>query len=529
MSLPRRRTALTASPWTLAFAATALLLAVLHLADLGGSPPGLYNDEASIGYNAWAIAHHGVDEHGARFPLFFEAFGEFKNPVYIYALAPFTWFLPLTSYVVRLPAALFGLAFCAAAAAMAWQLTRSRLATWLTLVTAGIEPWLVQDSRLGFEVISMVAMLMVALWCIARAQRDGAVSWFGWAGVALALSVLGYSTGRVFGVVLFAIVAVSFLVPGVQRIWTWLWMLPGLAVVYAALLLYNARTPGALTGRFDILSIAWDHPPFGTLLGRFFSNYLTYWGVPFLFTRGDPNLRHNPGLGGMLLVTTLPVIVLGAGVCIARIRRDAFCRILVLGAIAAPVPAAATAEGTPHSLRAALMLPFLIAFSVYGWHLLAGVLATRRVVALAVAAAVCVEAGAFFYDLYVQYPGRALAYFDAGQGDAIVRAAQLAGGHHVIYLSTSLDNAYIQALFRFRLDPNTYVRDGLEPLHMRVEDPSSIAADAQPGDYMVLMPNDELPAQARVVDIERATVDNGPAEVQQPDTRVETLAVVARR
>ena len=58
-----------------------------NLLALGATPPGLHVDEASVGYNAWTIAHHGVDEHGVHWPLFFEAFGEYKNPLYIYLLA----------------------------------------------------------------------------------------------------------------------------------------------------------------------------------------------------------------------------------------------------------------------------------------------------------------------------------------------------------------------------------------------------------------------------------------------------------
>jgi hypothetical protein len=528
VSLRARRDALLARPWTIAFAATALVLLVLRLVDLGGSPPGLYNDEASVGYNAWAIAHHGVDEHGAQMPLFFQAFGEYKNPVYIYTLAPFTWVLPLTPYVVRLPAALFGLAACAAAAALAWELTRSRRVTLLVLITAGVEPWLVQESRLGFEVIAMVSLLMIALWCLARAHRDDSAVWFAWAGVALALSVLAYSTGRVFGVLLIAVIAVSHLTPVVRRCIRWLWMLPSMVAVYIALLVYNANHPGALTARFDVITIAWDHPPLGTLIGRFLVNYVTYWGFPFLITHGDPNPRHNPGFGGMLLVVTVPAIVLGAAICVRRFRSDAFCRILVLGALAAPGPAAVTAETTPHSLRAALMLPFLLALSVYGWQALVQVLTTRRLVALALAAAVCVEAGGFFYDLYVQYPGRALAYFDAGEGDAVVAAARLAGPH-AVYLSGSLDLPYIQALFYLRPDPNQYALQGLDVLHMRVEDAASIAADAQPGDYMVLSPGDAVPSGAHLVLAEQQTVSTGPPEVGLPDTRVVQLAVVAQR
>ncbi|HZS15999.1 MAG TPA: glycosyltransferase family 39 protein [Candidatus Dormibacteraeota bacterium] len=515
-------------PWAVAFAAASLLLLLLHLLALDSSPPGLYNDEASIGYNAWAVAHYGVDEHGAHLPLFFEAFGEYKNPVYIYALAPFTWVLPLTPYVVRLPAALFGLATCAAVAMLAWQVTRSRLVAMLALLTAGFTPWLSQESRLGFEVISGVALIAMALWFLARAIERDSRRWSTWSGVMLALSVYGYTTERAFGAAMVAVLCVAFLLPGVPRLRQWLWAIPPLLVAYLVLLVYAVRTPGALTARYDVVGIGFDNPGLAVLVNRFVTNYLTYWGFPFLVTHGDPNIRHNTGFGGELLVVSLPAIVLGMAICVRRFKADPFCRVLVLGMLLAPVPAALTAESTPHSLRAALMLPFLLAFSVYGWQALAGLLSTRRAVALALAAAVCVEAGGYFYDLYVQYPGRALTAFDSGEGAAIQLAARMAGGHEVL-LSTSLDVPYIQALFSLRPDPNAFVREGMEVLHMRAEPADAVAQDARPGDLMVLAPSDSLPAGATVVDVERATVGTGTFQVYQPPAQTITLAVVARR
>lgn len=528
MTRSARARALLAQPWTLTFAAVSVLIVVLHLADLNGSPPGLYNDEASIGYNAWAVAHYGVDEHGAHLPLFFQAFGEYKNPVYIYLLAPFTLVFPLTAYVVRLPAALFGLLICAAAAMAAWHLTRSRRVTLLVLITAAIEPWTVQESRLGFEVISQVALLMVVIWFLVRADREDSPRWFGSCGVALALSVIAYSTGRLVGAMVMVIVAICYLTPARRRVRSWAWMLVPMIGVYVSLLVYNSRNPGALTARFGSISIGWDNPGFATLVGRFVANYVTYWGVPFLATHGDGNPRHNPGFGGMLLVSTLPAIILGAAICIRRFRDDTLCRILVLGALAAPLPAAITAEATPHSLRAASMLPFLLAFSIFGWQALVRALSARHVAALALAAAVAVESGAFFYDLYVEYPGRALGWFDAGQGDAIAAAARLAQGHEV-WLSDQLDAAYIQVLFALEPDPHAYVRDGLDAVHMRIASASAIAAGAQPGDIIVLMPTDPVPSGAQVVLREEQTVGTGPAMIYQPASRTVELAVVARR
>ena len=58
-----------------------------YLASIFTTRSAFFIDEASIAYNAFKIARTGADEYGARWPLYFRAFGEFKNPVYIYLLA----------------------------------------------------------------------------------------------------------------------------------------------------------------------------------------------------------------------------------------------------------------------------------------------------------------------------------------------------------------------------------------------------------------------------------------------------------
>ena len=55
--------------------------------------PGFFTDECSVSYNALTIARHGSDEWGIRFPLFFKAGGEYKNPVFIYLLAAVFWMI----------------------------------------------------------------------------------------------------------------------------------------------------------------------------------------------------------------------------------------------------------------------------------------------------------------------------------------------------------------------------------------------------------------------------------------------------
>ena len=43
--------------------------AALRFAALGSFPPGLNQDEASAGYEAWSILHHGIDRNGYRLPV----------------------------------------------------------------------------------------------------------------------------------------------------------------------------------------------------------------------------------------------------------------------------------------------------------------------------------------------------------------------------------------------------------------------------------------------------------------------------
>ena len=517
----RSRAWVAAHPWHATALAAMVALAALHLTALGTAPPGLYNDEASIGYNAWAIAHHGVDEHGFHLPLYFEAFGEWKNPVYVYLLAPFTWVLPLTPATERLPAALCGLALAAVCGMATLRLTGSRAAGLAALVTAGITPWAVVESRVGFEVITMVLALMVALWCLVEVlAHGGGQGWAAGLGIALAVSVFAYSTGRLLVVLLTILLAVVDRRRWLSRRGLWIVFVP-VAAAYLLLGVWSRLHPGALTSRFGGLSITADSPGALTTVWRFARNYADYVMPQFLFTHGDTNLRHNTGYGGMLLVATLPALVAGLAVCL-RNRRRPLERYLLGGLLLAPVPAALTAEGTPHGLRAAAMLPFLLLLIGVGWSQLIPLLASRRLLAVAAVALVAVETGQYLDDMLAHWPGRSLAWFDSGEEQGVAEAAQLAGGAEVL-VSDSLDAAGIQAAFALTPDPRRVVHvdtaDGASSVvrilpgdgqgGMQVSSADAMSG-APPGSMLVLAPGDTPPEGA--TEVREEAVDVAPGD-----------------
>lgn len=481
--------------WIGALAVCAALVVVRNLVDLSGSPPGLYVDEASIGYNAWTIAHYGVDEHGIHFPLFFEAFGEYKNPIYVYAVALLARFLPLTVAVERFPAAIFGLAVVGFLTAAAWRLTASRLITLGTLVLTALTPWLIIESRVGFETISMVALLAAALWCLSA--RTPTPRQFGIAGVFLAFAIYGYTTARLEVLLLAIAIGGAW---GLARTAGWWRSLVPIAAGYVVLGIYALLNPGALTGRFELISIWSDGAPLGVVINRFLVNYVTYFSPNFLFLQGDANPRQNTEIGGMLLWVMVPLLIAGILVCWER-RREPLVRFLIAAILLAPIAAALTNNGTPHALRSSVMLPFLIILAILGADRIRHALRDHPPLLGAVAGVLTVgllAQGAYYtVDLYGSYPNRAAPYFDTGELDNILTAAQDANGREV-YLSENLDQPYIEAFFALLPPPPSHpVTDdatpGLKVLGMDVVSPKSIEAHPSPGDILVLSTSDPTP------------------------------------
>lgn len=512
-----------AALWIAAFTVLGVAIAARNLTALSTTPPGLYVDEASIGYNAWAIANFGVDEHGHSLPLYFEAFGEYKNPVYVYALVPFARFLPLTATTERLPAALFGLIAVLFVTLAAWRLTRSRWIAIFTAATAALTPWLVQESRVGFEVISMVATLSVAIWCLADERRT-TPGRFALAGVMLALSIFAYSTGRIEAALFTGAFAFAYWRRGLRGWW--------LTVVvvgagYVILGVWWLLHPGALTAEFGLRSIAADGAPLPTLFGRFVSNYASYFSVDFLFIHGDANPRHNTGYAGMLLAVMLPLLLLGLVGCWRR-RHEALPKFLILSLLVGPASAAVVDNGgLPHALRSACMLPFWFLLFVFGVDTARRLVRPYRAVAVLAAAAMVAQGALYMVDMYTAYPVRAAPVFDDGLVQAVSTAWHDAAGRHV-FISATFEGeaAYIDADFALLPAPPPTYSPGnpqMTLLGCSVVDAVQISSAAMGGDVAVLAPQDPVPAGAVHV-----VTEYGPTDPLGGGAPAQPMAVVYR-
>lgn len=439
-----------AHAWYFAVAIVVVCAIAAHVYRIGDLPMGFYPDESSIGWNAWSIATTGHDEHGEAWPLYFRAFGEYKNPVYIYFLALVYQLFGFSEWATRLASALCWLAGSAVLAALAWRIFEERSVRLYVLVCLAFTPWLFALSRISFEVISVYPLIALHLYAIWRAWEKPSIGWAIASGCAIGLAAYAYSTLRLLA----PLYVVAVLLSGFdRRRWREQLAFAGAAAVTALpLAVYLLSHAANLAARFDILTYL--HDPALTVTDKallFVGRYFEYFAPSFLALHGDPNLRHHTGFGGEILFATAFLLVAGIVSAFAsrEVRSDRFVRLLAADLLLSPIAAALTLDHG-HSLRAFPLVVFAIMLSAYGLRWIA--LRFGTIAASALSAAAALQAVLYLHDYFVAYPAvSARAFENYGFKEALARAASIAEERVVV---DGADNQpYISALFFGALMP----------------------------------------------------------------------------
>lgn len=337
-----------------------ILAAALYTAGVVKNPPGFYIDESSISYNAYTISQTGRDEHGTAWPLFFRAFGDYKNPVYVYLLAGLFKLTGPSILVGRLFSAAAGLAGALLLGLLAAHITRRRAVGVLTSINALLTPWLFETSRVVMEVALFPLVLALFLFCLYRASLKKMWSMLDVVSLACALALLTYtySIGRLLAPLL-AIGLVLFMTRErwVNVVQTW-----GLyALTLIPLIVFHLRHPGALAARFNIITYLTPDETYGEAAQDFIKHFLGNLNPWRMLAAGDPNpdqIVHIYGTGHLLLTTALCAIF-GGWLVLRRERGSAWWRFIFYGLIVSVIPASLTNDYF-HMLRLIAVPVFLL-------------------------------------------------------------------------------------------------------------------------------------------------------------------------
>lgn len=450
-----------------------LIAFVLRFWDLGKTPPSLYWDEVSQGYNAYSVLKTGFDEHHEFFPLArFQAFGDYKAPVYIYLdVIPIAVF-GTTEFAVRFPSAFFGTLTVLISYLLARELffnsdKRSAIAFISSLFLA-LSPWHIQLSRVAYEanVATFFTVLGVLFFFVGK-RRNGYL--YIPSSLSFVLAFYSFNAHRVF-VPLLVLLLFALYYKSILKNIKGTVISVSLAIILLIPFLVYLRSPESRL-RFQEVNIFSDvsvikesnrliqeddssffskiiHNRRVLFALSYTNHYFDFFNPSYLFFTGDVNPRFSTKENGELYLYMLPLIIIGMyGV----IKSKGNNKYLLLGwFVLAPI-AAATARETPHALRSETFIPTYEMFAGLGFlKMLEKLQKIKKLYPFAIGAIVIIMVyylADFLHAYYVHMPQKYSQDWQYGYKQAVREVESLKNQYEKIIFSPVYGRAYIYALW----------------------------------------------------------------------------------
>lgn len=351
-----------------------ILAFVLRVYKLDSNPPSIFWDEASVGYNAWTIAHWGRDEWGKLLPLAFKSFGEYKMPVHIYITSLFELLLGMNPLSVRLPAAILGVANVILIYFLSVKMFQSKTLGLISAVVLAISPYNLQFSRFNHELNIAIFFLLLGLITFLESLEKKywkiflAFFFFG-------LSMISYNAGKIIIPLLVAFLTVIYIkkLITLKKYFYISFIIPLffiLLFVFEPNLLGLSRYNQTQISPREIENTSIFQRTNNMFLGRvefIATEYKEHFSDRYLFVSGDKNPRHSiQTVGGFYKLDKYFLIagVLGLLFYIFKYKSKE-AMVLLFWVFIAPIPSALVAAGeSPHAGRAMFM--------TVSWHLIIG-------------------------------------------------------------------------------------------------------------------------------------------------------------
>ncbi|MDP2633024.1 MAG: glycosyltransferase family 39 protein [Candidatus Curtissbacteria bacterium] len=452
-----------------------LLAGFLRFYQISSNPPGLYWDEVANGYDAYSILKTAHDHHGQFLPFFFESFGDWKLPGYIYLSIPSILVFGLNEFAIRFPSALLGTLTVPILFLLVNKLTKNINLALLSSLFLAISPWHIQFSRAGFESTVGLFMAMSGTYLFLVGLQKGKSTLLTFSFLLLTFSMYTYHAYRIFTPLIVIAIVVIFKSEikknlsklAVGAICAIVVSLPLLAFTFSPQGRLRATSQSVFQKEeFSKEDVNYNQKSKKPL--RFMSKYwyqsgayytyvatnayFDHFSPTFLFVRGDQIGRHSQVDMGQLHVFELPLILasLFALRTVAKGALVLFAAWLILG----PVPAIIV-SASPHANRTLQMAPIFSFLSALGALYLFSKIKFRPVVAALLIFALY-HLFAFTHMLFVHYPVKFSPDWQDGNRKMVELVKKYQDGYDKVYISNN-DQAYIYLLFYTKYDPKKFI------------------------------------------------------------------------
>jgi 4-amino-4-deoxy-L-arabinose transferase-like glycosyltransferase len=439
----------------------------VRLYRFGQVPPGLGQDEAATGYDAFALLHYGIDRSGYHNPVMFVSWGSGMYAIAGYLEMPFIAVLGLSPLSVRTAFLVLGVASLVLFYLLARRTGGTTVAL-MALFMLAIAPWHIMISRMAVDANVFPALFLAAVTCLTIGIERAWVRMVSAALFALCL----FSYGTAYVVVPGFLVMACLYAMYYRKLTSAQLVLPVLvfAVIASPIVAYVAINQfgwdAVRTSLFSIPRLT-GPPRYQTISAIFSANFArsilnnAKTAVKLFLTQDDGLIWNSiPGYGFFYLFS-LPFIILGVVTSVVAVwrtkRYDPAC-FLVLWLLASV--ALALLEPVNINRINIIFLPLI-------YYLAVGLLyvSRRRIILTVIIACYGIAFVLFSYHYFVSYPRDAGEAFDASLREAIEKASEATDGE--ICVTGQVNQPYIFVLFQRKFDPHRYLST------VRFEDPKA--------------------------------------------------------
>lgn len=388
-----------------------LLGAFLRVYKLDTIPPGLNQDEISIGYNANSILHTGKDEYGVSFPLFFRSLDDYKLPGYIYVTAGSIALFGKNTFAIRFPSAFFGAATILVLYFFAKELVgKNKRFGFFPLLSAfllAVSPWHLQFSRVAFESVTALFFFLGGCFFAALFYRKEKIFFILLSMLLFAVSAYTYHVYRVITPLTILLFGGIFLRSSLRS----KRLLAGSVLVFfllaSPMLISLFSSQGQV--RFSQTSAftqAADKPLLTKILRYptiYIQNYISYFSPYFLFAYGDRDGQHQVPTTAPLPRWEFSLLLLG--IYFLLFSRERKLQYSIFGLLVLSVIGGAFASPSPQTLRALpLVIPLTLLVSL-GICFFIQKFSTKKWIVIFVLSSVCAfDFLSYLHLYYCSYP-----------------------------------------------------------------------------------------------------------------------------
>ncbi|KKW11374.1 MAG: hypothetical protein UY48_C0020G0002 [Candidatus Gottesmanbacteria bacterium GW2011_GWB1_49_7] len=464
----------------------ALILAIgatVRFMGLGVIPPGLADDEADKGYDAYSLLTTGKDQWGASWPLLaFKGFGDYRTPLYTYLTVPTVKLFGLTPFAVRLPSALFGSFTILCVYVLVGELFReSKRAQTLALLSAALlalSPWHIGMSRMAMEVTVSVFLVIVGMYVFLLGRERNTLVPV--AGFVFALSVYAYPAHVVFVPVVMGLLIGIYRESYVKKILPLtilaltVFFLIAVPIAVAGNSASAVRTRQVnLTNDSGIVDLVNEkrgacmlHLPgpvcrvvfnkYYVFFEKFIDNYIHHFSPNLLSISGTSTQHSILPDRGLLYLVELPLLILGVYTAFrTKSRAGIFITLFLL---VSAIPDSITSDG--HYGRFFISLPAWQILISLGLVHLSQLGKAKLLLLPAVSLLYFAEIGSFAFEYTTYFPYRYSIYSHYGYRELVDNIERVAPEYDKIFVSSRANDAkqYIFYVFYTKYDPESFQR-----------------------------------------------------------------------